>query len=195
MRIFKWSLKFSYEVESSVVLVCIQFPDLPIYMFYKKGLFAAANIVGRPLKVDEATTDGSRLIMARVCVEIDLLKQRLKISRLHLGHSAEECYGKGYHPNPYWGVGKQNFATMGEDPRDLKEDKHLVGIPKRGEEAHPGESENSASSEEEEDVGGLDISKSFVEMEDLDNLVIKKGSSSLKDESGGGADRQGQLGI
>ncbi|KAG6487841.1 hypothetical protein ZIOFF_056577 [Zingiber officinale] len=233
MRIFKWSLKFSYEAESSVVPVWIQFPDLPIYMFCKKGLFAAANIVGRPMKVDEATTDGSRLIMARVCVEIDLLKQRLKISRLVL-------------------------ERTGDYKRDLKENKHLVGIPKRGEEAHRGESEilenveenvpdlhnldiidrgedlivnqklvheevgghfsygtkasrgkdvagdeiskqSRSSSEEEENVGGLDISKSFVEMEDLDldldNLVIKKGSSSLKDESGGGADRQGQLGI
>ncbi|KAG6501607.1 hypothetical protein ZIOFF_041490 [Zingiber officinale] len=139
MRIFKWSPKFPYEAESSVIPVWIQLPDLPIHMFCKKGLFAAANIVGRPLKVDQATADDSRLTMARVCVEIDLLKP--KIEDFSIGHSVEECYGNGYHPNPAWGVGKQSSAIVGEDPRDLKEDKHLEGIPKECVEAHPGDSE------------------------------------------------------
>ncbi|KAG6497640.1 hypothetical protein ZIOFF_045544 [Zingiber officinale] len=139
MRIFKWSPKFPYEAESSVIPVWIQLPDLPIHMFCKKGLFAAANIVGRPLKVDQATEDDSRLTMARVCVEIDLLKP--KIEDFSIGHSVEECYGNGYHPNPARGVGKQSSAIVGEDPRDLKEDKHLEGIPKECVEAHPGDSE------------------------------------------------------
>ncbi|KAG6528036.1 hypothetical protein ZIOFF_010174 [Zingiber officinale] len=156
------------------------------------GLFAAAKIVGMTLKVDEATVYVSRLTMARVCVEIDLLKP--KIEDFWIGIREVRRLQK-------------NSATMGEDPRGLKEDKHLEGIPKEGAEAHLGDSEEhsflpiddfvlgviTTSSEEEEDVGSFDISKSFVEMEDLDldNLVIKKGRSSLNDESSGGAVRQG----
>ncbi|KAG6507100.1 hypothetical protein ZIOFF_032441 [Zingiber officinale] len=227
--------------------------------------------------------DDSRLTMARVCVEIDLLKPKIEdfwigigedrrlqkviyerqpkycLHCQHLGHSVEECYGNGYHPNLAWGVGKQNSATVvsliarvGKQvwiPREksvvalevgsvegfavensfqilenLEEnvlDLHNLDIRDREEELIVNKKmiheevgvhvsyrtkafrrkgvamaeisrkiRSDASLEEEED-----ISKSFVEMEDLDldldNLVIKKGSSSLNDESGGGAVRQG----
>ncbi|XP_042450686.1 uncharacterized protein LOC122035343 [Zingiber officinale] len=124
--IFKWSPNFSYEVESSVVPVWIQFPDLPIQMFSKCGLFVAASVFGRPLKVDEATVDGSRLSVARVCVEIDLLKPKVdefwigigttrRIQKVvfekqpkyciycfHLGHGMEDCYVNGNKAKPNW---------------------------------------------------------------------------------------------
>ncbi|KAG6504103.1 hypothetical protein ZIOFF_036432 [Zingiber officinale] len=260
--IFYTEEEFSGMSNAFLFVSEIWLPDLPIHMFYKKGLFAPVNIVGRPLKVDESTTDGSRLTMARVCVEIDLVKPEIEdfwigigddrrlekviyerqpkycLHCQHLGNSVEECY----------------------DSRDLKEDKYLKGIPKEGVEAHPGDSEgfsvensfhilenleenvldlhNLDIRDREEELvvnqkmvheevwvhvsygtkayrekgvavveiskktsffgrrggcRGFNISKSFVEMEDLDldNLVIKKGSSSLNDESSGGAVRQG----
>ncbi|KAG6482722.1 hypothetical protein ZIOFF_059360 [Zingiber officinale] len=119
LRIFKWTPYFSYTAESSVVPVWIRFPDLPIHMFSKVTLFSAASIIGKPIKIDEATADCSRLSVARVCVEIDLLKPKIEdfwigigeekrlqrvefekhpsfcVQCLHLGHSVEECYASG----------------------------------------------------------------------------------------------------
>ncbi|KAG6536581.1 hypothetical protein ZIOFF_001639 [Zingiber officinale] len=116
LRIFKWTPYFSYTAESTVVPVWIHFPDLPIHMFSKATLFSATGIIGKPIKIDEATTDCSRLSVARVCVEIDLLKPKIEdfwigigeekrlqrvefekhpsyyVQCLHLGHSVEECH-------------------------------------------------------------------------------------------------------
>ncbi|XP_042473513.1 uncharacterized protein LOC122055898 [Zingiber officinale] len=119
LRIFKWTPYFSYTAESSVVPVWIRFLDLPIHMFSKATLFFAASIIGKPIKIDEATADCSRLSVARVCVEIDLLKPKIEdfwigigeekrlqrvefekhpsycVQCLHLAHSVEECYANG----------------------------------------------------------------------------------------------------
>ncbi|KAG6512940.1 hypothetical protein ZIOFF_031079 [Zingiber officinale] len=78
LRAFKWSPHFSSSVESFVVLVWVQLPDLPIQMLNKASLFSATSIIKKPIKIDEATADCSRLFVARVCVEIDLLKTKVK---------------------------------------------------------------------------------------------------------------------
>ncbi|KAG6492296.1 hypothetical protein ZIOFF_047250 [Zingiber officinale] len=109
LRIFKWLPNFSYSVESSVVAVWIQFLDFPIHMFNKHSLFSAARIVGKPIKLDEATTDGSRLSMARVCVEINLVKPM------------DVCYANGNRPKPFWKSEKD-----GNDGEDLS-----VGLNRR----------------------------------------------------------------
>ncbi|KAG6476888.1 hypothetical protein ZIOFF_066136 [Zingiber officinale] len=128
LRIFKWTPYFSYTAESSVVPVWIRFPDLPIHMFSKATLFSATSIIGKPIKIDEATADCSRLFVARVCVEIDLLKPKIEdfwigigeekrlqrvefekhpsycVQCLHLGHSVEECHASGNNVKPAgWG--------------------------------------------------------------------------------------------
>ncbi|KAG6534067.1 hypothetical protein ZIOFF_007948 [Zingiber officinale] len=119
LRIFKCTPYFSYTVGSSVVPVWIHFPDLPLHMFSKAMLFSGASIIGKPIKIDEATADCLRLSVARVCVEIDLLKPKIEdfwigigeekrlqrvefekhpsncVQCLHLGHSVEECYASG----------------------------------------------------------------------------------------------------
>ncbi|XP_074565078.1 uncharacterized protein LOC141821603 [Curcuma longa] len=151
LRIFKWTPNFSYTVESSVVPVWIQFPDLPIHMFNKKGLFSAAKIVGTPIKIDEATADCSRLTMALVCVEIDLLKPRIeefwigigeekRLQKVvyervpnyckqccHLGHTEEECYANGNRPKPQRKAGKEDGARGGEDLRVRLNRKYAAG--------------------------------------------------------------------
>ncbi|KAG6476320.1 hypothetical protein ZIOFF_065559 [Zingiber officinale] len=111
--------------------VWVHFPDLPIHMFEKSSLFSAASIIGKPIKIDEVTADGSRLFMASVCIEIDLLKLKVedfwigirdekRLQRVvyekhpvycvqcsHLGHSEEDCYAFGNKPKPIWmGDGK-----------------------------------------------------------------------------------------
>ncbi|KAL0449147.1 UNVERIFIED_CONTAM: hypothetical protein Slati_1471100 [Sesamum latifolium] len=76
MRIFKWTPDFNSKIESSIVPVWIRLPELPVHLFPKKALFGIASLVGSPLKLDEATADGFRPSVARVCVEIDLMKPR-----------------------------------------------------------------------------------------------------------------------
>ncbi|XP_074573486.1 uncharacterized protein LOC141829911 [Curcuma longa] len=151
LRIFKWTPNFSYTSESSVVPMWIQLPDLPIHMFNKRGLFLAAKIVGNPIKLDEATADCSRLTMARVCVEIDLLKPKVEefwigigeekilqkviyervpnycMKCLHLGHSEEECYANGNRPKPQWKARKDDATKGGEDLRVILNRRDAAG--------------------------------------------------------------------
>ncbi|KAG6488355.1 hypothetical protein ZIOFF_049598 [Zingiber officinale] len=142
LRIFKWTPHFSYAAESSVVPVWVQFPDLPVHMFNKKCVFSMARIVGCPIKIDEATADGSRLFMARACVEIDLLKPRVeqfligigdehRLQRvvyermpeycqycMHLGHAEADCYVAGNKPRPEWHRDRVDLIPPGEDLRE-----------------------------------------------------------------------------
>lgn len=46
-----------------------------IHLFHKKSLFGIASLIGILLKLDEATVDGMRPSVARICVEIDLMKE------------------------------------------------------------------------------------------------------------------------
>lgn len=49
-------------------------PNLPLYLFNKQGLFAIGSLLGKPLTLDAATADLSWPNVARLCIEIDLLK-------------------------------------------------------------------------------------------------------------------------
>ncbi|EOY06959.1 Uncharacterized protein TCM_021521 [Theobroma cacao] len=71
MRVFKWSPDFQPEKESSLVPVWISFPNLRAHLYEKSALLMIAKSVGRPLFVDEATANGTRPSVARVCVEYD----------------------------------------------------------------------------------------------------------------------------
>ncbi|KAG6469536.1 hypothetical protein ZIOFF_070465 [Zingiber officinale] len=142
LRIFKWTPHFSYEAESSVVPVWVQFPDLPVHMINKNCVFSMARIVGCLIKIDEATADGSRLFMARACVEIDLLKPRVeqfwigigeehRLQRVvyertpeycqycrHLGHAEADCYVAGNKPRPEWHRDRVDPIPPGADLRE-----------------------------------------------------------------------------
>nr|XP_027066014.1 uncharacterized protein LOC113691883 [Coffea arabica] len=87
MRVFKWTPSFHVDREPSVVPVWFQVPKLPLHLFHKETLFQIAEMVGVPLLVDAATLAVSRPSVARVCVEVDLMKQRP--SR---GHTEVGCH-------------------------------------------------------------------------------------------------------
>ena len=74
MLVFRWSPDFHVDREPSIAPVWFQLPKLPIHYFNKECLFQIVCYVGKPLFVDVATASGSRRSVARVCVEIDLLK-------------------------------------------------------------------------------------------------------------------------
>lgn len=74
MRTFKWTSEFHVHKESYLVQVWMSRPALPIYLFNKHCLFSIVSSFGKPLYVDEATTSLKRPSVARICVEVDILK-------------------------------------------------------------------------------------------------------------------------
>lgn len=53
-------------------------PLLPFHFYNKEALYSIARLIGEPLKVDASTVTLARPSTARVCVELDLLKERLE---------------------------------------------------------------------------------------------------------------------
>ncbi|WRX10795.1 protein of unknown function DUF4283 - like 4 [Theobroma cacao] len=74
MRVFKWTSDFEPKKEPSIVLVWISFPNLRAHLFEKFALSLIAKSIGNPLCVDEATANGTKSSVARVCIEYDCLK-------------------------------------------------------------------------------------------------------------------------
>lgn len=83
MKIIKWTPHFSPEHEPPFAPVWVSLPHLPIHLFQKNPLLSVASLIGRPLKIDAATQNLSRPSVARICVEVDLLKDLPK--RLWIG--------------------------------------------------------------------------------------------------------------
>lgn len=73
MKIIKWT-QFSLSHEPPFTPVWVPLPHLPIHLFQKGPLLFLASLIGRPLKVDAATQNLSRPSVARIFVEVDLLK-------------------------------------------------------------------------------------------------------------------------
>ena len=117
MRIFKWTTDFWCSEESPIVPVWISFSYLHVhFMHCKEVLFSIASVIGKPLRIDQATTSLAHPSIARVLVEYDVTK--LLLPRLwvsvgdsgfwqsvifekiplycasckHLGHTIETCY-------------------------------------------------------------------------------------------------------
>lgn len=83
IKIMKWTLNFSLAHEPLFAPVLLFLYHLPIHMFQKSPLLFLASLIGRSLKVNAATENLSRPSMARICVEVDLLKDLPK--RLWIG--------------------------------------------------------------------------------------------------------------
>ncbi|KAH0665616.1 hypothetical protein KY285_026822 [Solanum tuberosum] len=83
MRTLKWDPWFEPDVETSIGVGWISFPDLPLNFFAKEAIFSIATAVGTPLTVDMATKNQTRPSCARIKVEVDLtakLPQRVRIT-------------------------------------------------------------------------------------------------------------------
>lgn len=74
MKVFKWSPDFRPDIESPVVPVWIALEGLPAHLQDKRAVFAIANLIGKPLKVDSSTLSHNRPSVARICVELDVSK-------------------------------------------------------------------------------------------------------------------------
>ncbi|KAG8365865.1 hypothetical protein BUALT_Bualt17G0016300 [Buddleja alternifolia] len=96
IRIFKWCYNMSYHEESPIVPVWVNLPELPIVFFHKKALRNIACILGKPLKLDEATVDRYRLEMARICIEcLDKSKDSVRADVLEVASTSAVHIAKG----------------------------------------------------------------------------------------------------
>lgn len=50
-------------------------PNLPIFLFNKQSLYSITRMIGTPLTIDIATAELFRLSVAKICVQLDLLKK------------------------------------------------------------------------------------------------------------------------
>ncbi|KAM7462626.1 hypothetical protein LguiA_030747 [Lonicera macranthoides] len=75
MRVFKWTYEFRIDAESALAPVWVSFPLLPINFLKKESLFSIGKTLGQPLKMDSATVDLTKPSVARVCIEMNLLKK------------------------------------------------------------------------------------------------------------------------
>ncbi|EOX98243.1 Uncharacterized protein TCM_007050 [Theobroma cacao] len=101
MRVFKWTPDFETEKESSIVPVWISFPNLKAHLFEKSALLLIAKAIGYPLYVDEATANGTRPSVARVCIEYDCLKAPLDSVWIVVSKRGLEDMSGGY-LQKYW---------------------------------------------------------------------------------------------
>ena len=156
MRVLKWTPSFSVDSEPSIVPIWIRLPNLPVHFFAKGPLFSIGRLVGEPLRLDASTAAITRPNVARLCVEIDLLKdlpnrvwivngsfgfwQKIEYENVpdycrcchKLGHTADVC--KISNPAP-------TAASQGSDHHAQ------VWLPKNPETSHPDMQQPMATNE------------------------------------------------
>ncbi|OIT38192.1 hypothetical protein A4A49_16410 [Nicotiana attenuata] len=74
MRMFKWSPDFDPNEETSLAPIWVLLPELPFHMFKWDYLRQVLEQIGTPMKEDIATVSRTRPHMAKVRVEVDLMK-------------------------------------------------------------------------------------------------------------------------
>ncbi|KAL0927433.1 hypothetical protein M5K25_001601 [Dendrobium thyrsiflorum] len=75
MRLIKWSPSFDVDVESPVVPIWVSFQNLRPHLFSPRILLGLGSIFDCPLKIDQATSVGSRPSIAHILIELDVCKQ------------------------------------------------------------------------------------------------------------------------
>ncbi|XP_010272338.1 PREDICTED: uncharacterized protein LOC104608143 [Nelumbo nucifera] len=75
LRFLKWMPGLELGWEPSMVPLWISLPMLLINLYNDKYLRSIVQVAGRVIKVDLATTHLTRTTTARVCMEVDLLKE------------------------------------------------------------------------------------------------------------------------
>ncbi|VFQ84581.1 unnamed protein product [Cuscuta campestris] len=84
-KVFRWTNDFDPTVDSPLTPVWIGFAGLPIHLFEPNALFSIGNLIGTPLKMDNATLMLSRPSVAHLCIELDLTKELPRAVWIHLG--------------------------------------------------------------------------------------------------------------
>ncbi|XP_073046080.1 uncharacterized protein [Primulina eburnea] len=130
------------------VLVWVRFPCLPIEYYDTDFLMKIGSKIGRPIRVDQATSLVSRGKFARICVEVDINKpllakfmlrrkvRKIEYEGIHLicftcgvyGHRQGECKASKAAEN-FDGAAAQSTNERGEHSKDPIEPNRKVLIP------------------------------------------------------------------
>ncbi|KAK9912464.1 hypothetical protein M0R45_036326 [Rubus argutus] len=93
-RIFhlrKWTPSFSATfAKIDKLIVWVRLPFLPLHLWDPDTLQRIVQVIGRFIRVDEATAMGDHCIFARVCVEIDLRFPLKRVIVLHPENQDDE---------------------------------------------------------------------------------------------------------
>ncbi|CAN1181770.1 hypothetical protein LINPERHAP1_LOCUS19619 [Linum perenne] len=77
IAVSQWSPAFNEEEQIKSILTWVRLPKLPIHYFNSVAVSRIGNFIGKTVRLDLATKEGSRCRYARVRVEIDLTKPLL----------------------------------------------------------------------------------------------------------------------
>ncbi|CAN1170260.1 hypothetical protein LINPERHAP2_LOCUS28894 [Linum perenne] len=77
ITVSQWTPSFNEEAPIRTILTWVRLPKLPIHFFNEVAVSRIGNCIGRTVRLDLATTEGTRGRYARVCVEVDLSKPLL----------------------------------------------------------------------------------------------------------------------
>ncbi|XP_055801899.1 uncharacterized protein LOC129871059 [Solanum dulcamara] len=150
MRTLKWDPWFESEVETTIGVAWISFPDLPPNFFAREAIFSIARAIEKPLTVDMATKNQTRPSCAKVKIEVDLtakLPQRVKINEEddntgevkykwikiqydNMPKYCKECCLQGHDDKTCWTLHPQLYDTMIEENRNLErkgETQNVIG--------------------------------------------------------------------
>ncbi|KAG5618380.1 hypothetical protein H5410_018204 [Solanum commersonii] len=128
---------FEPDVETSIGVAWISFPELPPNFFAKKAIFSIATAVSTPLTVDIAMKNQTRPNCARIKVEVDLtakLPQRVRITEKddHTGaikykwikvqydympKYCKECCLQGHDEHSCWVLNPELYDTKSNDKK------------------------------------------------------------------------------
>lgn len=74
MKMFKWTPNFRVDVETSIALVWVNFPSLPIHLFSKPSLFQIGKTLGNPMRMDTAMETLAKVwrefVLKWICLKI-----------------------------------------------------------------------------------------------------------------------------
>ncbi|CAI0435628.1 unnamed protein product [Linum tenue] len=78
LTVHPWSEDFDpYDHEISSTLVWARLLDIPIHYFHQVAVMKIGSRIGKPIRVDQATSCGARSDYARVCVQVDITRPLL----------------------------------------------------------------------------------------------------------------------
>ncbi|PKU83585.1 hypothetical protein MA16_Dca008272 [Dendrobium catenatum] len=69
--VFKWTPTFDFEIDSPIIPTWVLFPNIRPHLFSPRILHGLGSMFGLPLKINHATSTGSRVSVAHILVELE----------------------------------------------------------------------------------------------------------------------------
>ncbi|CAN1132070.1 hypothetical protein LINPERHAP2_LOCUS6782 [Linum perenne] len=127
ISVSQWSPSFDEEAPIKSILTWVRLPKLSIHYFNKVAVSRIGNSIGRTVRLDLATAEGSRGRYARVCVEIDVTKPLLgkfmiedKVYKVEYESLENVCFDCGFYGH------KREHCYSNEPHREKVDDKEAA---------------------------------------------------------------------